>query len=644
MKINKKHSEIIFFISSRVILFLAILLPTFTIQGQILKSIIYDFDGLTIGQTDLPEGDYGANDLSYKVAANPLGNNDMLGDRVLQLNLNWNTGSGSFGRGISRFIEFDVNQDVFNFYFYNPTSNSNDASLDVLITEDDDQSNTYSYNNDDEWKKSLSIPRSSDWQLIAIPLKDFTDANPGGNGIFDATFTGAKGMLLMVEFVFKKNTPDNATFYLDMICFTEGALPTGASIFDLPPLSMPGKCPLGAFIQQMKDEEHKVPAEFEGFFPASPKKRIKHVNFFLQLAMDGSSTAKELPGSGVQKLLNDGYVPIITWEPLYQGFSRLDPVQPRLNNIINGDFNSYIDDFADKIKTYSDTVIIRFMHEFEGDWYPWSIIYNGQDPTRYITAFRKVVDRFRNRGTHNVKWMWCINADYAPYESYNWSVKAYPGDNYVDIVATDIYNTHFPVALPWWMSFRYKTAESYYYLTKYFPNKPLMICELGCRERENSENPSSQTKGEWIEQMDKELQSNFSRVKGLVFLSANHLGDWRVNSSPEALSSITKNIWKDNYYFEDVQISVPDQILFQKECNVFPNPSSGTFTILHHFKKQSDVEITILNTLGQVIFSEYLKNYTGELKKEINLCKAEGIYYLKIRNGGNFISQKIILD
>ncbi|MGQ0827978.1 MAG: glycosyl hydrolase [Bacteroidota bacterium] len=632
-------------ISFGILLFFGMTHLVLPINGQILKSVIYDFDGLTIGQTDLPEGDYGTNDLSYKIAANPLGSNDMLGDRVLQLNLNWNSGTGSFGRGISRFIEFDVNNDVFNFYFYNPTANSADALVDVIITEDDDQNNTYSYNTDDAWKKSLSIQGNTGWQLISIPLKNFTDSNPGGNGIFDATFTGNKGMLLMIEFVFNKNTSNNVSFFLDMICFTDGTLPTGANILDLPPLSMPGKCPLGAFIQKNKDDEYLVPSEIESLFPASPKKRIKYVNFFVQFAMDGSTTAKELPGEGVRKLLDNGYMPIISWEPLFQGYSRLDPVQPRLGNIINGDYNSYIDAFADKIKTYDDTVIIRFMHEFEGDWYPWSIIHNGQDPSKYIAAFRKVVDRFRNRGAENVKWMWCLNADYAPYEYYNWSVKAYPGDSYVDIVATDIYNTHYPESLPWWMSFRYKTAESYYYLTKYFSNKPLMICEIGCRERENGENPSSQTKGEWIAQMDKELQSNFSRIKGLVFLSANHLGDWRVNSSPAALSSMTENIWKDDYYFDDVQISIEDHNLIQNKCNVFPNPNNGTFTISHHIKEQSDIEITVINTLGQVVYSEHINNFSGELKKEIDLCKkAEGMYYLKIRNGKKLINQKIVLN
>jgi hypothetical protein len=631
----------------KLLLILGIMFAAFFTKAQILKSIIYDFDGLSIGETDLPEGDYQSNDLSYKVAENPLGNNDMLGDRVLQLNLDYNTGSGTFGRGIFRFIEFDVNKDAFNFYFYNPSSNISDALLDIIITEDDNQNNSYSYADDDAWKKSLSIPAGAGWQLISIPLKDFTDSNPGGNGLFDAAFTDAKGMLLTVEFIFHKNTTGSSVFYLDMICFTDGALPTGTTIFDLPPLSASGKCPLGAFEQKAKDQEYLTPGEIEGLFPAFPQKKLRYVNFFLQFAMDGSTTAKELPGDGIKKLLENGYTPIITWEALYEGYSRLDPVQPRLSNIINGDFNSYIDAFADKIKSYNGNVIIRFLHEFDGDWYPWSTIYNGKDPVNYITAFRKVEDRFKSRGVNNVKWMWCINADYAPYESYNWSVKAYPGDNYIDIVALDIYNNHYPESLPWWMSFRYKTTESYYYLTKYFPQKPLMICEVGCRERESFENQSSQSKKEWIEQMDKELQSNFSKIKGLVFFSANHLGDWRINSSAEALSSVTENIWKDDYYFEDGQISIPENSESEQTWKIFPNPTSGLFIIILNLQTSAEqkIKMKIMNALGQEIYTSesIAKDKHSKITIELDGTIPTGIYSLQMIIGEKEENSKLLL-
>ncbi|HEY6162309.1 MAG TPA: Ig-like domain-containing protein [Bacteroidia bacterium] len=550
-------------------------------QAQILKSLVYDFDGLNIDETDLPEGDYAVNDLAYHIAQNPLAASDMLGDRVLKLNLNWSTNYGAFGRGISRFIEFDPLQDKFNFFLYNPVSNNQDAVLDVVITDDDNQDNMYSSIADDTWKKSLLIHGSGSWQFFSIPLQDFTDANTGGNGTFDIDFTQNRGMLLMVEFRFTKSpsSTSNPVFYLDMINFSDGDMPRGATVFDLPGKNPSDYCLLGGYQSEPRGNEYLIPSAIEGLFPSVPGKKLKYANYFLQFAMDGTTTAKVLPGNEVQLLINNGYRPIITWEPLFQGYDRLDPLQPRLSNIINGDYDTYLDQFADKIKTYTDTVIIRFMHEFEGNWYPWSISQNNQDPNLYKAAFRRVVDRFRARGATNVKWMWCVNSDYFPYLSYNWIVPAYPGDNYVDIVATDIYNNHYPTTLPWWRSFRWQATESYYYLSKYFPQKPLFMCELGCRERYTSENTTSQSKGAWYSQMDKELQSDFHRMRALVFFNANHEQNWLINSSPSALQSLTDNIWYDNYYFSTGTAPVLNTVISSPSNNSsFSSNSNITIT------------------------------------------------------------------
>jgi hypothetical protein len=551
----------------RNILFVILLILNSGYSFSQLKSIVYDFDGLNINQTDLPEGDYRVRDLTYRIAANPLTASDMIGDRVLKLNLTWSTNYGAFGRGISRFVEFDPNADRLNFYFYNPASNNQNAVFDVVIMDDDDYSNSYQLATDDTWKKSMILPVSSVWQYISIPLKDFTDMNSGGNGIFDIAFTGNKGMLLTTEFRFTKpfSGASNAVFYLDMINFSEGPLPTGATVFDLPPKNASDYCLLGAYNNEARGQEYLSPGHVESLFPSNPGKKLKYTNWFFHWGIDGTPVPKQIPGNEVQILLNNGYTPIITWEPMFLGYDRLDPVQPRLQNIINGEYDAYIDNFANKMKTYTDTVIIRFMHEFEGDWYSWSLAHNGQDASKYVAAFRHVVDRFRARGATKVKWMWCVNSDYYPYKHFNWVVPAYPGNSYVDIIATDIYNNHYPTALPWWRSFRWQTTESYYYLTKYFPTKPLYICEVGCRERFSSEDPSSESKGAWYARMDKELQSEFRKVRALIFFNSAPDQNWFINSSASALQSLTDNIWNDNYYF--------------KTTSTPPSGCSGTGTI-----------------------------------------------------------------
>lgn len=623
-------------ISNRVLPFLLLLFSAvhpLQLNAQ-LKSIVYDFDGLDLGASDLPEGDYQMGDLTGSISANPLPPSDMIGDRCFHLTLKGGTGSGSFGRGIARYIEFDVNADQFNFYFYNPLSNTQNAVFDVLLLDDDDKSHAFEGNMDDVFRKSFNIPPSSDWKLYAVPLKDFSDANTAGNGILDMAFTNDAGMLLSVEFKFTTVAATKGDYYLDMLAFSEGALPQGNTALSLPSKSAEDYCLLGAYSNEQNGKYHLTPGKFEALFTGGPDRHLKYVNTFLHWAYGTSTTPVELAGSSAQTLLNNGYVPIITWEPMYAGYDRLDPLQPRLQNILNGEFDAYIDLFADDIKKLSDTIIIRLMHEFEGDWYPWSICKNGNDPEKYKQTFQYFVNRFKARGTGNVKWMWCLNSDYAPYEVYNFAIKAYPGDAFVDIVANDIYNNHYPLNLPWWRSFRWQMTESYYYLTKYIPNKPLFVCEVGCRERLQGENTQSESKGAWYARMDKELQSNYRKTRALVFFHAAPDQNWLVNSSPFALESLQENFWNDDYYFRKTMPPIagePQET--SRDAFAFPNPlGNKLYWGLVSETKLQQVNIKIYNSLGMLVFTEDAQSqkssYSAELPTE---GWSPGFYFIRLQ-------------
>jgi hypothetical protein len=600
-------------------------LLVYTTKAQKLKSVIYDFDGLDIGGTNLPDGDYCNNDLTYKVAANPLSASDIIGDRVLELDLQWNSGNGEFGKGTARFYELNSSGDRLNFYFYNPLSNSEDANLEVSLLEDDDKNNVFDYSNDDSWTAFYSIPKSSEWQLISIPLSSFTDNNTGGNGIFDASYSNEGGMIFSVNFTLRKAVPDHSTssYYIDMISFSEGALPSGSTFLNLPGRNDQDYCLLGALTGDATAvTAASTPAVINNLFPTRPK--IRYVNWFVDYANYGT-TPTNLPGSEVQSLLDNGYRPVITWESLFASYGRLDPVQPRLFRINNGSLDGYIDAFAEKIKQYDDTIIMRIFHEFEGDWYPWSLKENNHDPNEYISAFRHVVDRFRAKGADKVLWMWCVNADPKPYVAYNWIISAYPGDDYVNIVATDVYN-HPDLGVPEWRSFRFTYSETYYYLTKYFPNKPLYICEVASRERDGSENPGSQSKADWICQMDKELQTYFNKTRALIFFSAIKEHDWRINSSPPAKDAAGNCIWEDNYYFKR-PVSVEENAL--SDLTVFPNPFNKNITIVlpDSIRHNKNAKIRFYDLMGNNICCY-------ELKENVSFGAdlPSGVYIVDIEN------------
>ncbi|MES2397105.1 MAG: glycosyl hydrolase [Bacteroidota bacterium] len=602
-------------------------------QAPRLKSIIYDFDGLDIAQTDLPDGDYNNFDLTYKIVANPITASDVLGDRVLELDLNWTSGKGEFGKGITKYIELDVSSDRFNFYCYNPLSNYASAVVDVTITEDDNANNVYDASFDDKWNKTINIPQSSVWQLITVSLSALLDINTGGNGIFDAGYTGNRGKVFTIGLTFRKSISASSPekYFIDMLCFSQGALPTGNTILDLPLKSAEDYCRLGSLAYRSPADS--VPNEIESLFPSVNK--LRYINIFMPYAHSGT-VASAFPGISLQRLLNNGYTPIITWEMMYTAFPPLDPVQPNLNQLTTGFFDAYIDTFADKVRLYSDTILIRLFHEFDGNWYPWATAVNNQDPNDLILAFRYIVDRFRARGTTNVKWIWSPNSSPSPNAAYNWLVNAYPGDNYVDIVATSIYN-HSLQGVPPWRSFRSVLAESYYYLTNYFPNKPFFICETACRERYATEFSGSQTKAEWICQMDKDLQSYFSKTRALIFLSTNKQHDWRINSSVAALEALSICLWEDTYYTE-LPLTVSD-LQNPDLYKIYPNPFTNEINIAIEALPGSKTSY-----MGKVydIMGKEVGDYIINEKMAIGNSLSAGVYILELKKEGYSKKIKII--
>jgi hypothetical protein len=626
---------------SRILFGLVLLFISFFFSAQnrdaangMLKYIVYDFDGLHTGQNNLPDGDYYNGDLSFAVTANPLAASDVIGDRSLKLSLSWQSGAGEFGKATMRFLELNPSTDKLNFYIYNPVMNSGAANVQVIITEDDNGNNVYEETSDDKWTYTLSIPESGAWQLMSVPLSSLQDGNSGGNGSFDAAYTGAGGMLFSVGLVFNKpgSASVNDEYYLDMLCFSDGDLPVGSSILELPDGGGKG-CALGALTSNAQPD--KTPAEVQAYLPAG--KKLTYVNWFVFYSSSGT-TADMYPGAEVQNLLDEGYQPVITWEMMYEDYPRLDPVQPRLSKILDGSFDGYIDAFAAKIKSYSGTVIMRIFHEFEGDWYSWSLSQNGNDPAKYKAAFQHVVNRFRAAGASNVRWMWCLNAEPKPYVKYNWVVDAYPGDNYVDIVATDIYN-HPDLGTPDWKSFRYTMSETYYYLAKYFPGKPLYVCEVGCRERNNSEAGASQSKGDWLCRMNNDLKAYFPKTEALIFFSVQKEHDWRINSSEAAKQSFISCFWNDAFYGQPVGVDFEEgQISF----NAYPNPFNDRINLLVAGLPDTgkNLRFRLFDLDGRLIMN--IEGKTLPTMVEPSPALPDGLYIAELSNGAIMKRQKLV--
>jgi len=104
-----------------------------------------------------------------------------------------------------------------------------------------------------------------------------------------------------------------------------------------------------------------------------------------------------------------------------------------LEKAATGAFNDYYRTVAEAISGHrpqDSTIYVRVGWELNG---PWSTWYAGGHEDAYIGAFRQFVDTFRSVDSR-FKFDWNISG-----ANYMDPSKAYPGDNYVDVISEDFY-------------------------------------------------------------------------------------------------------------------------------------------------------------------------------------------------------------
>lgn len=150
--------------------------------------------------------------------------------------------------------------------------------------------------------------------------------------------------------------------------------------------------------------------------------------------------SRDFDRTWADKVAEDGRVPMITWEPwLKPENSVTDPDQrpELLDRIADGEWDDYIERYAAAAADYRNPMVIRFMHEVNGTWYPWAAEVNGNTPQAFQRAFRHVHGIFERAGASNVSWVFGIDSHETSTEELE---TLYPGDDYVDWVGLSGFN------------------------------------------------------------------------------------------------------------------------------------------------------------------------------------------------------------
>jgi hypothetical protein len=267
-------------------------------------------------------------------------------------------------------------------------------------------------------------------------------------------------------------------------------------------LRHPSQFLLGAF-------ESAIPGSLEGFLEMEQllEQRLPLMHVYTAW---GDRPDQQFPLRILQAISGLGSIPLVTWEPWLTDFeSRLHPHLPLrtdrdrggLAAIAAGDYDFYIDAWAREAARFGRPFMLRFGHEFNDPYrYPWGPQNN--EPDDFILAWRRVVDRFRDAGAGNVVWVW---APHVAYEGYEWY---YPGDEYVDWVATGVLNYGTVAHWSRWWSFEEIFGQRYDLMASF--GKPVMIAEFGSLVVGGD-------RAEWFREALTDLPSRYPRLRSLVF-------------------------------------------------------------------------------------------------------------------------------
>lgn len=251
--------------------------------------------------------------------------------------------------------------------------------------------------------------------------------------------------------------------------------------------------------------------------------------------------SSDFPLRECNNVISYGATPQIVWEPWIWG----DEEKIKLDNIINGQWDSYIEKWAKDARSFKKTIFLRWGHEFNIEKYPWGIGNNGRDPDKYIKAYRHVHDIFKRVGATNIKWIWCFNNYPNPDESWNSWELAYPGDDYVDWIGIDGYNWGTTQTWSGWQSFKDMFRDQARDASIKYPNKPVMIAEFGSAEEGGN-------KAAWIKDIPSTLKISMKQVKALVLFDVKKECDWR-STSCQRTQDAYKAILQDPYFLSSAE-------------------------------------------------------------------------------------------
>lgn len=218
-----------------------------------------------------------------------------------------------------------------------------------------------------------------------------------------------------------------------------------------------------------------------------------------------------VPAKLMDTIYRNGSYPMITWEPwaaLFKNKAAMQHLQGEkfmLSYIYTGYFDRYLEKFAYQVRALNRPVYLRFAHEPDNPFYPWSA--TGENtPEDYRRAWKYVHDFFLRHKAHNVIWVW------NPWKADNID-DYYPGPGYVDWLGVTClnYGTYNPDST----AYSFKDLYAPFHRHPLFRSGlPVMVTETGSLREEPGQE-------KWLTDAFVAIDQRFAEIKGMVLFNSD---------------------------------------------------------------------------------------------------------------------------
>lgn len=245
------------------------------------------------------------------------------------------------------------------------------------------------------------------------------------------------------------------------------------------------------------------------------------------------STGGGFPTDDAARVRDLGATPVITWEP-WDPAAGSTQTTYSMRGIAAGQHDGYLRQWARGARAFGSTVVLRFAHEMNGTWYPWSPGVAGTTAADVVAAWQHVRDVFAKERAGNVVLRWSPNV---PFPGSTPLAQLWPGARYVGQVGLDGYNWagHLPGTT--WLSFGDVVGRGLDELSA-LTSLPVHVSETASPEKALD---GTGDKAAWIRAMFASLRDD-PRLAGVTWFHHDKELDWRITSSAEATAAFREGM------------------------------------------------------------------------------------------------------